>query len=107
MAQNFRRYIARNTGTSAVTILTSASYDTIIGINLANTTGSAINVSCYVTSSGNDYYICKSTNIPQYSTLSLIDSGKFVLQSGDVLKVVSDTATSLDTWVSCVNDISS
>ena len=37
MAQNFRRYIARNVGTSAVTLHTADSYDTIIGIALANT----------------------------------------------------------------------
>ena len=44
MAQNFRRYIARNVGTSAVTLHTADSYDTIIGIALANTTSSEIKV---------------------------------------------------------------
>ena len=34
MAQNFRRYIARNVGTSAVTLHTANSYDTIVGIAL-------------------------------------------------------------------------
>ena len=38
MAQNFRRYLARNVGTSAVTLHTANSYDTVIGIALANTT---------------------------------------------------------------------
>ena len=37
MAQNFRRYLARNVGTSAVTLHTANSYDTVIGIALANT----------------------------------------------------------------------
>ena len=40
MAQNFRRYIARKVGTSAVTLHTAKRYDTIIGIALANTTSS-------------------------------------------------------------------
>ena len=44
MAQNFRRYIARNVGTSAVTLHTANSYDTVIGIALANTTSSEIKV---------------------------------------------------------------
>jgi len=37
----------------------------------------------------------------------LIDGGaKIVVESGDILKVVSDTASSLDTWVSTVDAIS-
>ena len=44
MAQNFRRYLARNVGTSAVTLHTANSYDTLIGIALANTTSSEIKV---------------------------------------------------------------
>ena len=44
MAQNFRRYIARNVGTSASTLFTANSYDTVIGIALANTTSSEIKV---------------------------------------------------------------
>ena len=41
------------------------------------------------------------------SSLQVLDGGaKFVVQSGDALKVVSDTASSLDVWVSTVDAIS-
>jgi len=107
MAQNFRRYLNRNTGTSAVTIFTSDSYDTIVGINIANTTGSSVNASVYITNSALDYYIIKTAPIPSGSSLQVLDGGaKFVVQSGDALKIISDTASSLDTVVSTVDDIS-
>jgi hypothetical protein len=107
MAQNFRRYLNRNTGTSAVTIFTSDSYDTIVGINVANTTGSSVNASVYITNSTLDYYLIKNAPIPSGSSLQVLDGGaKFVVQSGDALKIISDTASSLDTVVSTVDDIS-
>jgi hypothetical protein len=107
MAQNFRRYINRNIGTSAVTIFTSDSYDTIVGINVANTTGSSVNASVYITNSALDYYLIKTAPIPSGSSLQVLDGGaKFVVQSGDALKIISDTASSLDTVVSTVDDIS-
>ena len=107
MAQNFRRYINRNIGTSATTIFTADSYDTIVGVNISNTTGSAVNASVYITNSTLDYYLIKNAPIPSGSALQVIDGGaKIIVQSGDALKIVSDTATSLDTVVSTVDDIS-
>jgi hypothetical protein len=108
MAQNFRRYATKNVGTSAGTVFTADTYDTVVGINISNTTASSINASVYITSSSVDYYLIKNAPIPAGSSLQVLDGGaKFVVQSGDALKVVSDTATSLDVWVSAVDDISS
>ena len=107
MAQNFRRFTARNVGKSASTVLTANSFDTIIGIALANTTSSEIKVDVYVNDGSNDYYLIKSAPIQTGGTLQIIDGGaKYVIQSADVLKVVSDTACSCDVWVSVVDDIS-
>ena len=108
MAQNFRRTKANNVGTSAVSVYTADSYDAIVGIALTNSTATAINVDCYITSGGDDIYLIKSTPIPAGSQLQIIDGGaKIVLESGDVIKVVSDTASSADVWVSAVDSISS
>ena len=108
MAQDFERAIARVIGTSASTLLTSDSDDAVIGIRLANVLTSAINVSVYVTSSSNDYYLVKDVSIPPASAVEIIQGGsKVVLQSGDALKVVSDTASSTDVWVSYIDTISS
>ena len=106
MAQNFRRYIARNVGTSPVTLVTATTYNTVIGIKIANTTASTqALVDVYILTGGNNYYLGKTIPVPAGSSLELIE-GKVVIQSGDVLKIVSDTATSIDVWVSTVDDIS-
>ena len=107
MAQDFTRYKARLTGTSAATLFTANSNDTVVGISVANVTGSAVNASVYINDGTNDFYLVKNAPIPSGSALQVLDGGaKVVVQSGDILKVVSDTASSLDTWVSTVDAIS-
>ena len=107
MAQDFTRYKARLTGTSAATLFTANSNDTIVGISVANVTGSAVNASVFINDGTNDFYLIKDAPIPSGSALQVLDGGaKVVVQSGDILKVVSDTASSLDTWISTVDAIS-
>ena len=108
MAQNFRRYTSNDVGTGAATLFTADSYDTVVGISVANVTASAVTASVYINDSSNDIYLVKDVTIPAGSALQVLDGGaKFVVQSGDALKVVSDTASSLDVWVSTVDAISS
>jgi len=108
MAQNFRRYTSNAVGTSgAATIFTADSYDTIVGISVSNVTTSAINVSVYINDGSNDIHLVKDAPITAGGALQVVDGGaKFVVQSGDALKVISDTASSADVWVSAVDAIS-
>jgi hypothetical protein len=107
MAQNFRRYTSNAVGTSAATLFTANSYDTVIGISVSNITSSAINVDVYINDGANDIYLVKDAPITAGGALQVVDGGaKFVVESGDALKVVSDTASSADVWVSTVDDIS-
>ena len=110
MAQNFRRYKESAIGTSATDIPNGSnfdSYDTIVGISLANILGSTINVDVYIVRSATSYYLIKTVPIPAGGSLELIDGGsKIVLASGDKITAVSDTATSLDTAVSVIDTIS-
>ncbi len=107
MAQDFERHIAQATGITAVAVFTSDSNDAVISIRLANIAATSITTDVYITSGVLDYYLVKGITIPSGSSLELIDgASRFVVQSGDVLKVVSDTASSLDTWVSVVDAIS-
>ena len=107
MAQNFRRFKFNNVGTTAETIYTADSNDTIVGISVANVASSTINVSVFISSGGEDIHLIKDTPIVQGSALQIIDGGaRFVLQNLDALKVQSDTASSADVWVSAVDDIS-
>jgi hypothetical protein len=110
MAQDFERNITRNVGTTAVTLRTANSDDALIGINIANVTTTQILMDVYITGAGgtDDYYIIKDAPIPVGSALQVLDGGaKVVLQSGDILNVKSDTASSADVWVSVVDTISS
>jgi len=107
MAQDFTRYKARLTGTSAATLFTANSNDTIVGISVANVTTSSVLASVFINDGTNDFYLVKNAPIPSGSSLQVLDGGaKVVVQTGDVLKVVSDTASSLDTWISTVDAIS-
>lgn len=106
MAQNFRRYTGNNIGTSPSTILTADSYDTIVGIHVTNIHTSAINVDVYINDGANDIYLVKAAPISVGGALQVLGTGKVVVQSGDALKIVSDTAASVDAWVSCVDAIS-
>ena len=110
MAQNFRRYAVRNVGTTETDIPDGAdfdSFDTIVGIHCANTTDNTILVDVYLRNTSLDYYLIKQAPIPSGGALQVLDGGaKVVVQSGDRLYVKSDTATSLDVWVSAVDAIS-
>ena len=110
MAQNFRRFITRETGAVAVDILPAAqvdSYDAVVGIRLANVHASTdIEVDVYIVRT-NNYYLIKAVPIVVGGSLELIDGGsKVVLHSGDKIMAVSDTASSLDVVVSYVDAIS-
>ena len=48
MAQDFRRFTSNAVGTSAVTIFTANSFDTVVGISLANVHTNAITFNCYI-----------------------------------------------------------
>ena len=107
MAQNFRRYTSNSVGTSAATIFTADSYDTIVGISVANVTASAVTASVFINDGSNDIHLVKDADIPAKSALQVLDGGaKFVVQSGDALKVQTSAATSLDVWASAVDAIS-
>ena len=110
MAQNFRRYTENNVGATPVDIPNGSdfdSYDTLVGISLANIASAAINVDCYINDGSNDIYLVKDAPIPVGSALQVLDGGaKVVVQSGDRLYVKSDPAASLVVWVSAVDAIS-
>jgi hypothetical protein len=107
MAQNFRRYTSNDVGTSAETLFTADSYDTVVGISVANVTASAVVASVYINDGATIFILVKDAPIPAGSSLQVLDGGaKFVVESGDALKVISDTASSLDVWVSTVDAIS-
>ena len=77
-------------------------------------TANGVNLTLSSATSASDDMYCvflgkavQTVNPPSGSSLQVLDGGaKFVVQSGDALKVISDTASSLDVWVSTVDAIS-
>ena len=106
MAQDFERY--RAAATNAATLFTADSDDAIISIRIANITAGSVTADCYIyDGSSVNYYLVKGITIPTGSSVELIDgASRFVVESGDVLKVASDTSAALDVWVSVVDSIS-
>lgn len=103
MANTFKNYFSKNVGTSAATVFTgaSATQSTVIGLTVSNTTTSAITADVYITSGGVDYYVVKNASIPVGASLVAVGGDqKLVIESSDVVKVVSSAATSADVILS-------
>ena len=108
MAQNFKNFLTRNIGTSAVPInVATNTCDTLIGIRLCNVAAVQILMDVYITRSAANYYLAFNVPIPAGGQYEVMDGGaKIVLESGDQLNAISDTASSCDVVTSRVDDIS-
>jgi len=103
MANNFKLKTKANIGitTQNVYVVPAATTSTIIGITLANTSGSGINVGIGITRvSADNINVLKSVPIPQGSSLEIMQGNKVVLETTDTLTVICDVASSLDIAVS-------
>lgn len=108
MANAFRMDTKANLVTDAVTlsttnVLTAGGAATLIllSVLVSNKTGSSANVDVYlVTNVGDDIYLIRNAPVPSGSSLDLIQSNKYVMEAGDVLRARSDTLNALDISVS-------
>ena len=99
MANTFKLKTKANVGvtTSNVYTVPSATTTVVIGVTLANTTGSSINVGIGVTrASTDDVKLMKNVPIPQGSSFEFMAGNKVVLETTDTLTAVSDVNNSLD-----------
>ena len=99
MANTFKLKTKANVGvtTSNVYAVPSATTTVVIGVTLANTTGSSINVGVGVTrASTDDVKLMKNVPIPQGSSFEFMAGNKVVLETTDTLTAVSDVNNSLD-----------
>lgn len=106
MANNFVSYAAKNVGTAASTLVTvaAATETTVVGMTVANTSVSPIQVDIYFTRSGVDYYLVKAADVPVGGALVPVGGDqKLVLMVGDALKVRSSANNSADAVVSVLN----
>ena len=99
MANTFKLKTKANVGvtTSDVYVVPSATTTVVIGVTLANTTGSSINVGVGVTrASSDDVKLMKNVPIPQGASFEFMAGNKVVLETTDTLTVESDVNNSLD-----------
>ena len=103
MANTFKLKTKASVGVSTenVYVVPAATTTTVIGITLANRSGSSINVGIGVTrASADDVNLLKTVPIPQGSSLEVMAGNKLVLETTDTLTAISDVASSLDVSVS-------
>ena len=69
----------------------------ILSILVANKTGASADVDVFlVTNTGDDVFLLRNAPIPAGSSLELISGSKVIMESSDVLRVRTDTASAID-----------
>ena len=99
MANTFKLKTKANVGvtTSNVYAVPSATTTVVIGVTLANTSGSSINVGVGVTRASTDNVnLMKNVPIPQGSSFEFMGGNKVVLEATDTFTAESDVNNSLD-----------
>ena len=101
MANTFKLKTKANVGvttTNVYVVPSSPSTTTVvIGVTLANTSGSSINVGIGINrGSQDDIKLMKSVPIPQGSSFEFMGGNKIVLESTDTFVAESDVNNSLD-----------
>ena len=99
MANTFKLKTKANVGitTQNVYVVPSATTTVVIGITLANTSGSGWLVGVGITRpSTDDVKLLKNAPIPQGSSLEFMSGNKVVVETADTITVDSDTNNSVD-----------
>ena len=102
MANTFKNAFAASVSHSSYVDLYTAPSSTttiILGLALCNKTANAVDVTVQIqdtSDSNNDFQVLDTVSIPARSTLEVLSGQKYVLETTDVLRVKSGTASALD-----------
>ena len=101
MANTFKLKTKANVGGTTVGIYTAPAATTtvVIGITLANTSGSGVNVGVAVSRTSDtkeDIKLLKNAPIPSGSSLEFMSGNKIFLERSDQINVDSDTNNRVD-----------
>jgi hypothetical protein len=105
MANSFKNNLTNSVGTSAsnVYVCQAATQTTIIGMSVANKTGTAITANVMVNSGGTLCFLTHMAPIASGQTLVPIGGDqKLVLEAGDFINVQSSLTSSADVIVSAL-----
>ena len=99
MANTFKLKTKANIGISTqnVYVVPNATTTVVIGITLANTSGTGCLVGVGITRpSTDDVKLLKTAPIPQGSSLEFMSGNKVVLETADTIRIDSDSNNSID-----------
>ena len=90
------------TDATAVVLTASASSTLILlSILVSNKSGSSANVDIQLDSNtGDDVFLIRNAPVPAGSSLEIISGSKIIMESSDILRARSNTASALDIAVS-------
>jgi len=105
MANVFKRKLSRGIGSPLTSVGTytvaSATQVTIIGLVVSNTTAAEVLIDVTINDGVNDTYLVKSAPVPAGGSIVVVGGDqKVVLETGDSVKVASNTASSVDVTMS-------
>ena len=105
MANAFTRKVSRNIGTALTSVgsytVGASTQTTVIGLTVANTSASTVNIDVTLNDGVNDTYLVKDAPVPVGGALVPIGGNqKVVLITGDSIKVNSSAASSVDAVLS-------
>jgi hypothetical protein len=103
MANNFKLKTKASVGVTTVGIYTApaSTTTTVLGITLANVSGSSINATVGIARTlADDVSIIHNVPIPQGSSLEFMAGNKIILEPDDIVTVKSDVSISLDVSLS-------
>ena len=105
MANTFKNDTLRASGDTLASIgsaVATSTQTTIIGMTIANIVSSVISVGVkLVDNSANETWLVKDAPIPTGGALVVVGGDqKVVMETGDIIKVISNTASSMDVVMS-------
>ena len=102
MANTFKNAFAANVSNSSFVDLytcPSATTTVILGLALCNKTANAVDATVQIqdtSASGADFQVLDTVSIPPRTTLEVLAGQKYILETGDFLRVKAGTASALD-----------
>jgi hypothetical protein len=106
MANAFKLKTFDGSSTAAVTPMTvytapAATTTIVLGLTLSNISNGTIYATVLIENAdGDNVNFLKNVPIPTGSAIEVMSGNKIVLETGDLIKVQSDTANSIDTSMS-------
>ena len=92
---------AHTSGTANVVTAGGSATLILLSILVSNKTGASADVDVFlVTNTGDDVFLIRNAPVPAGSSLEIISGSKIIMESSDVLRISSNTASALDAAVS-------